>query len=236
MPGHSTRSVMPPTLVHAAFGALLAAALLESAYSRRALLVVTFAAALPDLDAPLSLLVPGLHGAALHTFFWPLALGGLLYYDTRRDRSWLVGRFGPTAPRAVAVALLAWAFAGTTLDLFNIAAASPIWPLDAMFYSVTGKLEYTTTQGVVQTFYNYSPQGMYTHYVGQRGVPPKFCNPNAWNPTCVTTPPGGVERIAPVIQGGWQLLVCLAAVVAAAGRDRLARSAGPTTDRDGGVA
>jgi hypothetical protein len=221
---------MPPTLVHAALGAMLGAALLEDAYSRRALGVVALAAVLPDLDAPLSILVPGLHGAALHTLLLPLGLGAVLYGDARRARPWLVGRFGPTAHHVAAVALLAWVVAGTGLDLLNLAAANPVWPLDAMFYSVTGKLEYTTTQGVVQTFYNYSPQGMYTHYVGQRGAPPKFCNPNAWNPTCTATPPGGVERIVPAIQGGWQVLMLGAGVVVAVARDRLARRA---PDADG---
>jgi len=213
---------MPPTLVHAAFGVVLGAALLKSAYGRRALAVVGFAAALPDLDALLSVLVPGLHGAAFHTVLWPLALGGLLYLDARRDSPWLVARFGPHALRVAAVALLSWALAGTGPDLFNLAAANPIWPLDSVFYSVTGKLEYTTTQGVVQTFYNYSPDGMYTHFVGQRAR--SFCNPNAWNPTCVASPSGNVERISPLFQGGWQLLVVLAGVAVVAGRERVARA------------
>jgi len=216
-----TSPPMPPTLVHVALGAMLGAALLEGAYSRRALAVVSLAAAVPDLDAPLSLLVPGLHGAALHTLLLPLGLAGLLYYDARRDRPWLVARYGPNALRVGFVALLAWAVAGTGLDLLNIAAANPIWPLHGLFYSITGKLEYTTTEGVVQTFYNYSPDGLYTHYVGQRTR--EFCNPNAWNPTCVATPPGGVERIVPVLQGGWQVLMVGAGAVVAVGRDRVAR-------------
>ena len=218
---------MPPTLVHAAFGVMLGAALLDSAYSRRALAVVALAAALPDLDAPLSLLVPGLHGAALHTLLLPLGLGVAVYYDAHRDRPWLVGRFGPDAVRVAVVALVAWAVAGTGLDLFNVAAANPIWPLHGLFYSVIGKLEFTTTQGLVQTFYNHSPDGMFTHYVGQRS--PDFCNPNAWNPTCVATPEGEVERFVPVIQGGWQVLMLGAGVAVAVGRDRVA-----SRDRDGG--
>jgi hypothetical protein len=213
---------MPPTLVHAAFGVMLGTALLESAYSRRALAVVGFVAAFPDLDALLSVLVPGVHGAAFHTVLWPLVLGGLLYHDARRDEPWLVARFGPHAVRVAAVALLAWALAGTGPDLFNLAAANPIWPLDSVFYSVTGKLEYTTRQGVVQTFYNYSPDGMYTHFVGQRAR--SFCNPNAWNPTCAPNPPGDVERISPLIQGGWQLLIVVAGVAVVAGRERVARA------------
>lgn len=221
MHADSTSPPMPPTLVHAAIGAMLGAALLEGAYSRRALAVVTLAAAVPDLDAPLSLLVPGLHGAALHTLFLPLGLAGLLYYDARRDRPWLVARYGVNALRVGAVALLAWVVAGTGLDLLNVAAANPIWPLHGLFYSITGKLEYTTTQGVVQTFYNHSPDGLYTHYVGQRTG--DFCNPNAWNPTCIATPGGGVERIVPVVQGGWQVLMVGAGAAVAVGRDRVAR-------------
>jgi hypothetical protein len=222
---------MPPTLVHVAVGVFLGASLLEGAYSRRAMLIVAGAAALPDLDAPLSILVPGLHGAALHTLLWPLGLGGLLWYDLRREQPWLVGRLGRTAPRVAGVALAAWTLAATGLDFLNLAAANPIWPVDWAFYSFVGKLEYTTTRGWVQTFYVYDPSGYWTHYVGQRS--PDFCNPNAWNPTCVATPGGGVERNVPVIQGGWQVLMVLAGAVVAVGRDRVA---GENRQGQGGVA
>lgn len=215
---------MPPTLVHAALGALLAAALLEEAYSRRGLAVVTLAAAVPDLDAPLSVVVPAAHGAVLHTLLVPLALALAVRWDVRREGSWLRGRYGSAGVRVAWVAVLAYALAGTGLDLLNLGAANPVWPLDTMFYSVVGKVEFTTTEGFVQTFYTYAPDGKYTHYVGQRGRPPAFCNPSAWAPRCGGDG-SGAERVSPIFQGGWQVLVVLASVVMVAGRDWLARRA-----------
>jgi hypothetical protein len=208
---------MPPTLVHVALGALLAVALLEGAYSRRATLLVAAAAALPDLDAPLSLLVPGAHGAVLHTLLVPLGLALALRVDERRERPWLRGRFGPAGVRVAWVALLSYAVAGTGLDLFNVAAANPVWPFATMFYSLVGTVEYTTTEGFVQTFYHYRPSGRFTHHLGQRGRPPGFCNPSLWTPC-------SAERPLPLVQSGWQTLLALSAAVLVAGHDRIARA------------
>jgi hypothetical protein len=102
-----------------------------------------------------------------------------------------------------------------------------------MYYSLTGKLEFTTTKGVVQTFYNYSPSGTYTHYVGQRGTVPAFCNTNAWNPTCTTPVTTDVERILPVFQGGWQVVVVGAGMLVTVIRDHVA-SRQPSTQVEEG--
>ena len=86
---------MAPTLVTAAFGALLAAALLGAAFDRRSVAVVVAAAVLPDADAAASLVVPGATNALLHTVWIPLVAGGVLYWDTtRREESRLRARYG----------------------------------------------------------------------------------------------------------------------------------------------
>jgi len=212
---------MPPTLVHAALGGLLAAALLDRAFSRRGAAVVIAAAAFPDLDAPLSFLLPGAHGAVLHTLLLPAGAAVLLYYDTRHGDSWLRGRYGVGGVRVAWVALLAAALAGTGLDLFNLDAANPIWPVDAMFYSLVGKVEYSTTEGLVQTYYTYDPEGRWTHYVGQRGRFPGFCKPSVWKPTCGDGS-GSPARVSELVQSGWQLLLVTSAPVVLFARGRLA--------------
>jgi hypothetical protein len=213
---------MPPTLVHAALGGLLAAALLDQAFSRRGVAVVVAAAAAPDLDALLSLLLPGAHGAVLHTFLLPTAAALLLYYDTRRPDSWLRDRYGPAGVRVAWVAVLAYALAGTGLDLLNLDAANPIWPVDTMFYSFVGRVEYTTTQGFVQTYYRYDPDGRWAHYVGQRGRSPHFCKPSFWTPNCGADG-GTAPRTTEIVQSGWQLLLVAASPVVLVVRGRLER-------------
>ncbi len=73
---------MAPTLVAAAVGALLAAALLGGAFDRRAVAVVVAAAVAPDLDAAASLVVPGATNALFHALWLPLLAGAALYWDT----------------------------------------------------------------------------------------------------------------------------------------------------------
>lgn len=214
---------MPPTLVHAALGGLVAAALLDRAFSRRGVVVVVAAAAFPDLDAALSLFLPGAHGAVLHTLLIPAGAAVVLYYDTRREDSWVRGKYGLEGVRVAWVALLAYALAGTGLDLLNLDAANPIWPLDTMFYSVVGRVEYSTTRGFVQTYYTYDPDGRFVHYVGQRGRPPYFCNPSIWTPTCGD---GRGVRSSEIVQSGWQLLLVASSVAVVFVRGRLAETGG----------
>ena len=211
---------MPPTLVHAALGGLLAAALLDRAFSARGVAVVVGAAAFPDLDALLALPFPGAHGALLHTLLLPLAAAALLCYDARREESWLRGRYGPAGVRIAWVAVLAYALAGTGLDLLNLDAANPIWPVDTMFYSFVGKAEYTTTGGFVQTFYVHDPDGRWIHYVGQRGRFPAFCKPSLWDPACGEGKAGSAPRTTEIVQSGWQLLLVTASPAVLLARSR----------------
>ena len=214
---------MPPTLVHAALGGLLAAALLDRAFSHRGAAVVVAAAAFPDLDAPLSLLFPGAHGAVLHTLLVPLGAALLLRYDTRREASWLRGRYGVAGVRVAWVALLAYALAGTGLDLLNLDAANPVWPVDTMHYSFVGRVAYSTTEGFVQSYYTYDPDGRWTHYVGQRGRPPTYCNPSVWVPACGD---GSAPRVTQFVQSGWQLLLVVSSAVVLLFRGRLGAGGG----------
>ncbi|PSQ28682.1 hypothetical protein BRD06_03920, partial [Halobacteriales archaeon QS_9_67_15] len=91
---------MPSTLVHLAFGGMIAAALLGDAFDRRALLVVLAVTAAPDLDSFIALVSVAGHRTVLHTYVTPIVVSALLYADTRvRDRSFVRDRWGARGVR-----------------------------------------------------------------------------------------------------------------------------------------
>ncbi|GGL64923.1 metal-dependent hydrolase [Halocalculus aciditolerans] len=191
---------MPSLVVHLAAGCLLAVLLLDDDFTPRAAAVVLAATALPDLDSVVGLALPNAHRAALHTALLPVLLGFLLAYDLRiRDRSVLRARFGPTAGRVAAVALLALAAAGIGLDLVTN-GVNLLYPLYDRFYTLDGHLLLSNTRGVVQTFVQPPPADAAvsttanTHY--STAVDPTYPG---------VEPDEPVERVAPVVASGWQL-------------------------------
>lgn len=219
MPIWPLAAAMAPTLVAAAVGGLLAAALLGPTFDRRSVVVVVAAAVLPDLDAALSLAVHGATNAALHTLLVPIVAGGLLYWDTEvRDRSAIRDRWGWWGIRVAWVALAAYAVAGIGLDLFGPAGANLLYPVQDRFYVVDGRLLVTTREGLVQT------------YVGGGAGPLPVASPGttanhhvaSWlNPTGDTgLDAGGAERRLTVVESGWQAVVVAASAAVLAIRSR----------------
>jgi hypothetical protein len=219
---------MPSTLVHVAFAGLLAAALLGAAYDLRALLVVLAVTAVPDLDAFGAFLFSGAHRALLHTFLIPLVAAGCVLVDTRlRERSGLRARAGPRGVRVTWVGILAFAVAGIGLD-FVTNGVNALYPLVDQFYVLDGKLELSTTEGLVQTFVEVPAE---TGSAGGNGSVPApesvGTTENVTYTTGVDPEPdpgvesGPVERVFPVVRSGWQLLVLLAGTVTALARFRL---------------
>lgn len=212
---------MPPTLVHIAAGALVGVALLGAAYDRRSLAAVTIAAALPDLDAALSLAVPGASNAVLHSVFIPLGAVLLLYWDThRRQRSWLRDRAGWRGIRVTWVAVAAFTVAGIGLDLFNVDSVALFYPLSQQFFAVVGQLYISTQQGIIQTFIGVdggaleiaSPGTMATYHV------------ESWlNPTPGTGTPSGVDRRLALVESSWQAVLVVTALVAVSAKSYLGR-------------
>ena len=195
---------MPSTLVAAGLAALLAAALLdERQFTGRALAVVVAAGVAPDLDALLDVAVEGLHNAALHNVWVPLLVGVAVRWDTRRDDSWLRGRYGTDGVRLAWVALAAYCVAGIALDFFHVESAAVLWPVHGRFLGVTGRLVYSTVDGVVFTLVEPSlaggellPKAGSGTVAGGEHVP-TFLNPD------------DPDRDLVVIDAGWQLLVVL---------------------------
>jgi hypothetical protein len=206
---------MPPTVVHAALGVILAAAALGAAFDRRAAVLAPLAGAAPDLDAALGLLaVPmGLpvpestHGAVLHTLFIPALAAAVLYVDARRDRR-VVDRLGPAGLRLAWVAVAVYAVAGIGLDLLNIATANPFWPVRDQFYAFVGGIVFTNQELFAQSYVQFGKQG-YAVYVGQQGGTAEFFVSSPLNP--VRGPNGNSERVVDIVESGWQLLVLASA-------------------------
>ncbi|WP_276258348.1 metal-dependent hydrolase [Haloglomus litoreum] len=230
---------MPPTVVHAALGVILAAAALGAAFDRRAAVVALLAGAAPDLDAAVGLLaVPGglpvpesTHGAVLHTLFIPGLAAAVLYADARRDRR-VVDRLGPAGVRLAWVGVVVYAVAGIGLDLFNIATANPFWPVRDQFYAFVGGIVFTNQEFFAQSYVQFGKQG-YAVYVGQQGGTAEFFVSSPLNP--VRGPNGNSERVVDVVESGWQLLVLVSAPLVgwlAAHSDASAGAAAPSA-RDG---
>jgi len=143
---------MVPTLVNAALGGLLAAALLGRAFDRRTVTLVVGAAVVPALGSAVGVELGWTSTAVLQSA-WPPLLGALvLLVDTRwRDRSVLRAHYGWRGVRVAWVTLASVSVAGVAPDLFNEPGVPLLYPLESVRYTIDGLLLYSTQEGVVQT-------------------------------------------------------------------------------------
>jgi hypothetical protein len=204
---------MPSTVVHVAFGALVATAFLR-VFDAKSLAAVCAFAAVPDLDTFLGVWIPGGHRAILHTALLPVLLGALVAWDARRDWSWLRRRFGKHGPHVAGVGVLALAVGGIGPDLMTN-GVNLLYPVHDTFYAFDGELKLSSTRGVVQTFVELGgsePDSVVgttetVHYETgvdvERGADPE-----------------NVERIFPVVMSGMQALVVATAALGVTGRFR----------------
>lgn len=195
---------MPSTVVHCALAGLLAAGLLGDDFDARAVAVVLLATVLPDLDAFAGFLIPGGHRSVLHTLLVPLGVGAILYYDTHhRERSFVRTRWNGRGVRIVWVSVAAVAFAGIGLDLVG-GGVNLFYPLYDQFYELSGEFVLSNNRGVVQTFVELggdAARGSSSEVHINSGI-----DPNRGRE------PKNVERVFPVAQSGWQLLLILTSV------------------------
>lgn len=210
---------MVSTLVAAAVAALLAAALLGPAFDRRSLAIVVLAAVVPDLDAATSLVIHGATNAALHALWIPGIAAGALYWDTtRRDTSWLRDRYGWWGVRVAWVSIAAYLVAGIGLDLFSAQGANLFYPVHDRFYAVTGRLVYSTEDGLVQTYLTIGGDGFLS--IGSPGTTANHHVESWLNPTAGTGWKSGTERRVQFVQNGWQTIVVVTAAAVVAIRAR----------------
>ena len=220
---------MAPTLVNAAFGALLGAALLGAAFDRRSVAVVVAAAVLPDLDAVASLAVPGATNALLHAVWLPLTAGVVLYWDTRlRDASRFRERAGWRGVRVAWVALAAFLVAGVGPDLFGSEGVNLLYPLGDAYYLVSGGFLFSTEDGIVQTFVSVGAGGPGVLPLETLGTTDSYAIPTFINPDGRPGLSLGAERELHLVRTGWQLVVVAAATSLLAIRFRR----GGRTDRE----
>lgn len=203
---------MPPTLVNVAVGVLIGIALLGAAFDRRSLALVACAAAAPDLDAVVSLFVPGAANAVLHSGFIPVTAAALLYWETTwRSRSWVRRRTGWYGIRVAWVAIGTYAVAGIGLDLFNVESVALLYPFSDRYFAIVGQFVISTQEGVIQTYLEFddgwirvtSPGTMATYQV------------ESWvNPLSSPDSPVGADRRVRIVDRGWQLVIVVAAATA----------------------
>jgi hypothetical protein len=185
---------MPSTVVHLAFAALVATALLGAAFDRRALAVVLVVVAVPDLDS--FLLGSAGHRTVLHNAWIPLLGLALVWIDLRRPGSLIKGRWGAWGVRVLWVSLVCYLVAHVALDLAD-GWINLFWPLHDQFYSLDGSLELSSERGIVQTF-------------SDGGIPlleAQGTTENVEITTGVDPGEGRTERVFPVFRAGWQLVL-----------------------------
>jgi len=220
---------MAPTLVSAAVGAVLAAALLGGAFDRRALAVVVAAAAAPDLDAAASLVVPGATNALLHALWLPLFAAAALYWDTAVGADSRVrARFGWRGVRVAWVALAAFVVAGVGPDLFGREGANLLYPVHDAYYRIDGRLVFSTQEGVVQTFVALGAEGPGILPFRSPGTTASHAIPTFANPDGRPGLSLDAGRTLYLVRSGWQLAVVAAGAALLAVRFARARATRPS--------
>ena len=196
---------MAPTLVNVAVGVLLGIALLGVVFDRRSIAIVGLAAALPDLDAAASLLVPGATNAAFHSLLLAAVVGGVLYWDTeRRETSWLRDRYGFYGVRVAWVAFASFVVAGIAFDLVTSVGVALLYPLVDRYYVVSGRLVLSSQEGVVLTYFDLGEGWLALETTGR----PSTHRIDTW-----ITPTDGERRLR-LVESGWQLVVVLTSLAA----------------------
>jgi hypothetical protein len=198
---------MPSTLVHVAIGGLVGAALLTSEFDARAVAVVVAVTAVPDVDAFAGLLLPGAHRSLFHSLLFPTIVGLLLLGDTVRADSLLRTRFGDRGVRLAWVSLAAMVLGGILPDLFTN-GVNAFYPVVDAFYTVDGELLLSDQRGLVQTFVELQPPEQSKPQPSTKTV--HYSTPVDPSPG---NEPKDVERVAPVFQAGWELMVVVVSTV-----------------------
>ncbi|MFB6254300.1 MAG: metal-dependent hydrolase [Halobacteriaceae archaeon] len=199
---------MPSTLVHLAFGGIIAVSLLGRAYSLRALFIVLVFTAIPDIDTFLGLIIVGGHRAILHNLLLPGIIAGGLLYDTQvGDISYLRNAFGPDSIRIAWVGLLAMVLGGIGPDLVTN-GVNVFYPIHDQFYKINGKLVISNQQGIIQTFIEFSKAGGKTAI----GTTKDVHYGTGVDPT-KGKEPENIERIFPIVRSGMQLLILFTSVM-----------------------
>lgn len=197
---------MPSTVIHAAVGFTVAAGLLGAYYDRRALAVVLVALLVPETDTLAGWVMDGAHRALLHNLVFTALAGLVLFWETRREGSWLRGRFGPRGVRLAWVAVFVHAFAHMAFDWAHLDGINLLFPLHDRFFQLSGEAYLSTSEGFVQTFVELASDpetGQTTVDAGQGGTTNDTHVASPAQPS--KEPQEEVDRRFPIAVRGWQL-------------------------------
>lgn len=147
---------MPSAVIHLGIAGLIAAALLSKHFDTRAVAVVWGVVLIPEIDVILGLWFDGAHRAYMHNIWIVVIPAVALWWDVRvRNRSFVRERWGDWGVRVSGVALVALLFGHILLDAFYN-GVNLFWPIHDAFYDLDGELQYSTTDGFIQTFIDLS--------------------------------------------------------------------------------
>ena len=210
---------MPSTIVHAAVAGLIGAALLGSAFDKRALLVLVVVAAIPDLDSFIPLASVAGHRTVLHNVVIPAVAALLWWVDVHvREESMLRSRWGAWGVRVAWVGIVVYALGHVLLDLTD-GYSNLFWPLHDQFYTLRGEMELSNQRGLVQTFRD-TERGFLL--LEPRGTTRDVQITTGVNPG--KTPSGETaERTFPLFGSGLELLLALIGGLVTAARLRISQ-------------
>jgi hypothetical protein len=223
---------MPSLVVHYAFVGLLAATLLGAAFDKRSLLLALIVVTIPDLDSFIALVSEVGHRAAMTNLVIPAILAILLAIDRYvGEESYVRARWGAYGVRVAWFCVLVYAVGHVLFDAVS-GGANLLWPLHDQFYNIRGRFELSTQRGIVQTFVEVSgnggggTSGASSGSSSGGGLPTLKGMGNtsevqmstAVDPDPSGTNDGPVDRIFPVVRGGWQLYILVVGTLATVGR------------------
>lgn len=200
---------MPSTVVHAGFALLLIVGLLGRYYSPRAIVLLLGVLILPEIDTVIGYAMAGAHRTLLHNFVVPSIICLGLVWDFHGDDSWLSKRFGTVGVRLVWVGLFIHIIAHLFLDWAHLDGINLFWPIRDQFFTLSGEMYLSTTEGFVQTFVDiHVDPGTGDTVVdpGGGGTRIETHVPNPVQPRAEPAP-GPVDRRFPIAVQGWQLFL-----------------------------
>lgn len=142
---------MVSTIFHLSFGLLIGTALIENKFDIWAFLTVAIFSLLPDVDTFFNIWFLGAHRTYLHNLFIPVILSGLLYFDIRRENSF-IEKHWESGKKVLKVSIIALLVAGIGIDMFG-SGVNLFYPVQDQFYDFSGKIEFGTKSGLVQTIF-----------------------------------------------------------------------------------
>ncbi len=199
---------MPSTIVHMAFAGLIAAALLGDAFDKKSVAFIMLVIIFIDLDAFIDLFAPYGHRVVFHNLIIPAVGLAIVLVDVHlREESYILDRWGNWGYRVAWVTIFCYVVAGVLLDMTD-GSVNLLWPIHDQFYRLSGEIELSDQQGIVQTFIEWG-NGNGTPTPEARGTTEEVDITTGVSPGESDEPDVDPERTFPVIGATWELILFL---------------------------